>query len=126
MKLLIAVLCTFALGACLPAMAQQSPNVVRIAELQIDAVQLEAYKTALTEEIETSIRIEPGVLTLYAVAEKTNPAHITIFEIYADESGYKAHLETAHFKKYKGLTKDMVKSLKLVEVTPVVMLGKGR
>jgi hypothetical protein len=39
---------------------------VRIAELEIDSGQLEAYKLALKEEIETSIRIEPGVLTLYA------------------------------------------------------------
>ena len=47
----------------------ESPGrpVVRIAELEIDPAQLDAYKLALKEEIETSIRVEPGVLTLYAV-----------------------------------------------------------
>ena len=44
--------------------------IVRIAELDIDPVQLDAYKLALKEEIETSIRVEPGVLTLYAVSLK--------------------------------------------------------
>ena len=53
--------------------AQARPDrLVPIAELEIDPGQLEAYKSALREEIEASIRIEPGVLTLYAVAVKTS------------------------------------------------------
>src|SRR5438477_78601 len=44
--------------------------IVRIAELEIDPAQLDRYKLALKEEIETSIRVEPGVLTLYAVSLK--------------------------------------------------------
>src|ERR1700745_480225 len=32
-----------------------------------------------------------------------------------DVAAYKAHLETAHFKKYKATTQDMVKSLTLRE-----------
>jgi quinol monooxygenase YgiN len=35
------------------------------------------------------------------VSEKDNPAHIRIFEIYRGADAYKAHLESAHFKKYK-------------------------
>lgn len=48
--------------------------IVRIAELDIDPAQLDAYELALKEEIETSIRVEPGVLmTLYAVSLKEHP-----------------------------------------------------
>ncbi|MBB5318076.1 hypothetical protein [Tunturibacter empetritectus] len=39
-------------------------RVVRLAELEIDPANLEPYKAALREEIATSIRVEPGVLTL--------------------------------------------------------------
>jgi len=101
--------------------AQDKSPVVRVARLQIGPAQLETYKGALKEEIETSVRIEPGVLNLYAVSEKGNPTHITIFEIYADTEAYKAHLETPHFKKYKRITKDMVKSLELAETIPIVL-----
>lgn len=94
--------------------------MVRLAKLVIDSAQLESYKAALKEEIETSVRLEPGVLTLYAVAEKNNPTHITILEIYADTVAYKAHLQTPHFIKYKNGTKDMVKSLELVGTIPIV------
>ncbi|MCW3089952.1 MAG: antibiotic biosynthesis monooxygenase [Ferruginibacter sp.] len=99
--------------------AQNNEQRVRLARLVIDTSQLENYKAALKEEIETSLLKEPGVLTLYAVAEKDNPTHITILEIYANEAAYKAHIQTPHFVKYKTDTKDMVKSLELVEVNPL-------
>ena len=103
-----------------PIFAQENEQMVRLAKLVIDTNQLENYKAALTEEIKTSVRLEPGVLTLYAVEEKDNPGHITILEIYADEDAYKAHLQTPHFIKYKTTTKDMVTSLELVQVIPLV------
>ena len=49
---------------------KENEQMVRLAKLVIDSVQLSNYKAYLKEEIETSIRVEPGVLTLYAVAEK--------------------------------------------------------
>ncbi len=104
-------------------LGQDQTSVVRMAKLMIDPAQLEAYKTALKEEIETSIKVESGVTMLYAVAEKSDPSHITIFETYSNQQAYLSHLETPHFKKYKSVTKDMVKSLELIEVNPIV-LGK--
>ena len=95
--------------------------LVRIAELEIDAGQIDAYRNALKEEIETSIRIEPGVLTLYAVSVKGQPNQIRIFEIYKDEAAYESHLQTPHFKKYKAETQGMVKSLKLIETEPILL-----
>ena len=94
--------------------------MVRLAKLVIDSAQLESYKAALKEEIVTSLRVEPGVLTLYAVTEKNKPTHITILEIYADTAAYKSHIQTPHFIKYKNGTKDMVKSLELIETDPLV------
>src|SRR5688572_16488409 len=102
------------------ATAQEKSQMVRLAKLVIDSTQLEAYKTFLKEEIETSVRVEPGVLTLYAVAEKNKPTHITILEIYADENAYRSHIQTPHFLKYKNATNNMVKSLELVESIPLV------
>lgn len=102
-----------------PAPPEQN-QMVRLAKLVIDSSQLENYMAALKEEIEASVRLEPGVLTLYAVAEKNNPTHITILEIYADTNAYKAHLQTPHFIKYKAGTKEMVKSLELVETIPLI------
>jgi quinol monooxygenase YgiN len=98
--------------------------LVRIAELEIDPAQLDAYKALLKEEIEASIRLEPGVLTLYAVSVKGHPNQVRILETYADQTAYEAHLQTPHFKKYKAETQDMVKSLKLIETDPILLGAK--
>ena len=102
------------------AAAQEKKQIVRLAKLVIDSAQLESYNALLKEGIETAVKVEPGVLTLYAVAEKNNPTHITILEIYADADAYKSHVQTPHFLKYKTSTKDMVKSLELVETVPLI------
>jgi len=117
---LTAIACMLTLFSYNNASAQEKSQMVRLAKLVIDSTQLERYKSALKEEIETSVRLEPGVLTLYAVSEKNNPTRITILEIYADTDAYKAHLQTPHFIKYKTGTKDLVRSLELVEAVPLV------
>ena len=99
---------------------EESKQMVRLAKLVIDPAQLKSYNAYLREEIETSVKVEPGVLTLYAVAEKNRPNHITILEIYETAEAYKKHIQTSHFLKYKNGTKDMVKSLELVETTPLI------
>ena len=113
--------------AAVDAVAEVSQEqYVQVAELEIEPAQLEAYKAAVAEHAATAIRAEPGVLVLYAVAEKDNPTRIRVFEVYADTSAYKAHLEAPHFKKYKAVTEKMVKSLKLVQTNPIAMATKDR
>src|SRR5438309_8362015 len=100
--------------------------IVRIAELEIDPVQLDAYKLALKEEIETSIRVEPGVLTLYAVSLKEHSEQIRLFETYKDAAAYESHIQSPHFKRYKDRTRQMVKLLTLVETEPILLGSKSR
>ncbi len=95
-----------------------------MAKLIIDSAQLESYKVFLREGIESAIRVEPGVLLMNAFNERNNPTHVIVLEVYASDSAYKAHLQTPHFKKYKSGTKDMVKSLELIDVSPIALESK--
>ena len=109
-------------GIIVTAVAKPTEQpLVRIAELEIDPVQVPAYRDALKEEIATSIRVEPGVLSLYAVSVKDQPTQVRIFETYKDQAAYESHLQTPHFKKYKAETQGMVKSLKLIETEPILL-----
>ena len=99
---------------------------VRIAELEIDPAQLDAYKASVKEEMEASVRVEPGVLAIYAVAEKDHPTKLRFFEMYADEAAYNSHRESPHFKKYVETTKDMIKSRKLIETVPIQLSDKKK
>jgi len=113
------------LGAtAVSAQERNEAPVIRIAELEIDPAQLEAYRSALSEEIEASVRLEPGVLALNAVSIDDAPAQIRLLEVYASQAAYEAHLKTPHFLKYKTSTASMVRSLRLVPVTPILLCGK--
>jgi quinol monooxygenase YgiN len=108
-----------------PAAAQEfRGQYVQVAEIEIDPAQLEAYRAAVREQIEAAVRVEPGVLVLYAVSDKDNPVHVKAFEIYRDMDAYQAHLASEHFKKYKATTEKMVKSLKLIQTTPIMLGAK--
>lgn len=87
-------------GAGAGALHAQEPDgrVVRIAELVIDPAQLDAYTAAVKEEMENAIRLEPGVLAIYSVAEKDKPNSLRFFEIYTSEAAYRSHIESSHFK----------------------------
>jgi len=106
------------------ANAQQDHRMIRIAKIQVDPGQLDAYNAALKEQMTTAVKTEPGVLTYYAVADKANTSHITILEIYADTAAYQSHIQTAHFKKYKATVQNMVKSLELEDVNLIGVAKK--
>ena len=101
-------------------------TVVRVAELEIDPAQLAGYTAAVQEEIETSVRVEPGVLAIYAVAEKDKPSRLRFFEMYADEAAYRAHIDSPHFKKYVETTKAMIISRRLIDTVPIQLSAKNR
>jgi len=118
------LLLTLTFLLCGSVAAQEKKQIVRMAKLVIDSVQLENYRAALSQEMEAAVRLEQGVLSLDAVYEKNNPTHVIVLEVYASDSAYAMHRQTAHFKKYKDQTKDMVKALDLVEVVAIDMESK--
>ncbi|WP_246708949.1 MULTISPECIES: putative quinol monooxygenase [Bradyrhizobium] len=72
-----------------PALGQEKQEqYIQVAEIEIDPSQIDAYRTAVKEHIEMAVRVEPGVLTLYAVSDKDDPSKVKVFEIYRDGEAY--------------------------------------
>ena len=65
-----------------PTLGQEKPDqYIQVAEIEVDPSQIDAYRAAVKEHIETGcLRIEPGVLTLYAVSDKNDPSKVKVFE----------------------------------------------
>lgn len=102
--------------------SQPGDRITRLAEIEVDPDQLEAYMQYAIEVGNISMATEPGVLTLFSMQDKENPAKIYILEVYADNAAYQSHIQTPHFKKYKEGTAKMVRSLRLIDVDPLVTL----
>ncbi len=106
------------------AIAQKKNQMTRLVKIKVDSLQLDNYNVALKKQMTTAIRVEAGVLTYYAVADKKDPTQITILEIYADMAAYQSHIVTTHFRKYKDTVKDMVKSLEIMDVDVIGVAKK--
>ena len=72
----------------LNARPQEKEHMVRMAKIKVDPLQLNEYNVALKEQMNTAVKLERGVLSYYAVAEKVDPSVITIIEVYADTAAY--------------------------------------
>jgi quinol monooxygenase YgiN len=97
---------------------------IRLIKMEIDSNSIERYSELAKTVMLAGIKKEPGVLVMYAVAKKNQPTHISILEVYADSTAYKKHLNTLHFLKYKKESDSMVKSLRLIDVTPIFLGSK--
>ena len=96
--------------------AQKNDMIIRISEIEIEPSFLKEYLDILNEEASVSVKLEPGVISIFPMFQKENHNQIRILEIYADKSAYESHLKTPHFLKYKTTTLKMVKSLKLIDM----------
>lgn len=97
----------------------QSDGIVRLSRVEVYPEFLQEYMKYAREVGEVSLRTEPGVLTMYAMSQKDNPCMVTILETYTSQAAYRSHIASAHFQKYKQGTLKMVKSLRLVDQTPL-------
>ena len=97
----------------------------RIAKIKVDVNQIEQYKSALKEQMNAAIKLEPGVLSYTVVADKKDASLITIMEVYANLEAYQSHILTPHFKKYKDTVKNMVLSLELIDTELIERVHKS-
>ena len=106
-------------GAEIPV-REYGDRIVRLAAIEVYPERREEYLEMAQEVGQVSMATEPGVIGLFSMQAKADPCKVYILEVYADPAAYQAHLQTAHFKKYKEGTADMVKSLELIDTTPLV------
>ncbi|PKB15567.1 putative quinol monooxygenase [Flavobacterium sp. 5] len=114
-KSLILLLIFFSIGS----INAQDKMIVRLTEIEIDSNFLKEYIEILKEESSASVEIEPGVISIFPMFEKDNPTQIRILEIYVNKEAYESHLKTPHFQKYKSTTLNMVKALRLIDMSVI-------
>ena len=81
-------------------MAATEPYVVIVEfELHPDASKADA-RELLAQNASASFRNEPGCLRFDVVESQNEAAAFTLYEVYADEAAFAAHLKTPHFRSF--------------------------
>jgi len=52
--------------------------LIRISKIEVDSSYLDEYVSILKEESEASVRLEPGVISIFPMFQKENPREIRI------------------------------------------------
>ena len=93
--------------------------VVRIAEIEVHPQYLREDLAAARNVGVESVKKEPGVICIFPNQMEEDENKFRIVEIYRNKEAYEHHLTTEHFQTYKQGTLHMVKSLNLVDLSPL-------
>jgi len=67
-------------------------------------------------------REEPGILRFDVLADRSDPTHVVLVEVYRDEAAAAAHKQTAHYATWRDAVEPMMArprtSVRFVNVTP--------
>lgn len=104
------------------------PNERTINNLVIVEVKPEfqsEFKNIVLPEMAESLKVEKGVLAMYAATDSETPNRWYFYEIYASEEAYQLHRQTPHFRDYLRQTAHMSASKNAIPVKPVFLCNKG-
>ncbi|TNG95240.1 antibiotic biosynthesis monooxygenase [Pasteurellaceae bacterium USgator11] len=80
-------------------LAQAAP-IVNLFELGVAAGKNADYQAVGEHNITTSLAAEAGTLAMYSVRSKADANLAYMFEIYADEAAYQAHLQSPQYQAF--------------------------
>jgi autoinducer 2-degrading protein len=90
-------------------------------DIQVVPDQVDDFMAA-TEANATASRQEPGVVRFDVLADRTDPSHVVLVEIYRDTDAAAAHRETTHYLRWREQVTDMMhrprSRVELVNVSP--------
>lgn len=104
------------------------PDELTINNLVIVEVKSEfqtAFKNIVLHEMAESLKVEKGVLVMYAATDSQTPNRWYFYEIYASEEAYQLHRQMSHFRDYLRQTAHMSTSKDAIPVKPVFLRNKG-
>ncbi|MFS2057524.1 putative quinol monooxygenase [Kosakonia cowanii] len=83
------------------------------------------FKNIVLPEMAESLKVEKGVLAMYAATDSQTPNRWYFYEIYASEEAYQLHRQTPHFRDYLRQTVHMSASKNAIPVKPVFLRNKS-
>lgn len=83
------------------------------------------FRNIVLPEMVESLKVEKGVLAMYAGTDSETPKRWYFYEIYASEEDYQLHRQTLHFLDYLRQTAHMSARKDAIPVKPVFLRNKG-
>jgi quinol monooxygenase YgiN len=82
-------------------------------EFDIRRELFERFRPLMVENAAASVRDEPGCQQFDVCVPEDGATRVFLYEVYDDEAAFKAHLETAHFKRFAEATREMIEARRI-------------
>lgn len=93
--------------------------------VEVKAEDNQKFTEIVTAEMAQSLKVEDGVIAMYASTYQDQPNKWLFFEIYADDTAYETHRQTPHFQDYLKQTEKMVLDKQIIEIAPAYLGNQG-
>nr|WP_303819657.1 antibiotic biosynthesis monooxygenase [Actinobacillus minor] len=105
---------------------QQTAQIrTKLVKIEVNPQDNQQFAQIITAEMTQSLKVEDGVIAMYAATEQDQPNKWLFFEIYASDVAYEAHRKTPHFNDYLKQTEKMVVDKQMIEIEPTYLGNKG-
>lgn len=105
---------------------QPSTATPRLIHMVVKPEYNDEFNKIIRAEMAQSLKVENGVIAMYASTRRDAPNEWVFFEIYADELAYQAHRQTLHFQDYLKQTADMVVDKQDIAVQATYLNNQGQ
>ncbi len=92
---------------------------VIVAEFEVRADKIDRFIELAIEDARQSTAKEPGCEQFDVTVTRDKPNHVLLYEVYADEAAFNAHLETPHLKAFRDQLDDLVVSRHVRRLTRI-------
>ena len=121
------VMLALAAGATLvlhrEAAAQAEGLFINAVDLDINPADMPKFMEAVKENGAASVK-EPGCRTFNVHVSAKDPNHVFLYEVYDNAAALDSHRNTPHYKKYAGITRDMVTKRDVRPMTSIALNSK--
>lgn len=104
---------------------QNKATINNLVIVDVKPADQQAFRTIVLPEMAQSLKVEPGVLAMYAATDARNEYRWFFYEIYASEAAYQQHRKTPHFQDYIRLTAEMTERKEAIPVVPALLKNRG-
>lgn len=99
--------------------------VMHLTKIDVKKGEEDKFSHAIKKEITNAMAEEVGVEMIIAGNDKANENEWFVFEVYANDKEYKAHLDSKHFADYQNEIKDLIESRQTHELVRDTLASQG-
>lgn len=98
---------------------------INIVQIKVKPGHRNDYQQLVSEQLANALRIDPGILAIYAGTKQGQPDDWVIYEVFQSEENYRNHVANPEHQRYVAASKDWIQSKQVDQTIGDVLVNTG-